>query len=387
MQDLVWVNPAPQARTDTAAGSRPEPGEISSANDLAAAFQSWTNHTVWQESETTTEEDMTMFRFMQRFSRDSQTRWRRTGPTTHARRHNHQPNCEALEGRQLLSGYYVINTFSGKVLDDPGFSTRNGVQMDQWQLNGGANQRWNFVGLSNGNYAIVNAYSGKVLGDPGYSTRNGTGIVQWQWNGGLNEQWQLDNLGNGSYAIVNAYSGLVLGDPGYSKSNGCGLIQWQWNGGLNEQWTLLNSGDGPVVKYYVATADSGGAMVLDDPNFSTSNGTTVIQSYYNGGANQEWLFIPLSNGNDLIVSASSGLALDDPNFSTSNGTHLDLWQPNGGLNQQWQVDSLGNGNFAIVNAYSGLVLDDPNSSTTNGTPMDQWQWNGGLNQQWFLVRA
>jgi hypothetical protein len=52
---------------------------------------------------------------------------------------------EALEGRQLLSGCYVINAFSGKVLDNPGFSTSNGVQMDQWQWNGGLNQQWFLV--------------------------------------------------------------------------------------------------------------------------------------------------------------------------------------------------------------------------------------------------
>jgi hypothetical protein len=64
---------------------------------------------------------------MQRFGRDSQAIWRGTGLTTRVRRRKHQPNCEALEGRQLLSGYYVINTFSGKVLDDPGSSTSNGT--------------------------------------------------------------------------------------------------------------------------------------------------------------------------------------------------------------------------------------------------------------------
>ena len=31
-----------------------------------------------------------------------------------------RPNCEGLEGRRLLSTYYVVNVSSGKVLDDPG---------------------------------------------------------------------------------------------------------------------------------------------------------------------------------------------------------------------------------------------------------------------------
>src|SRR5271166_5907915 len=200
--------------------------EYGPASDLAAPFKSWIHHTVWQESDTTTEEDITMFRFMQRFGRDSQARWRGTGPMTRVRRRNHQLNCEALESRQLLSGYYIVNEASGKVLDDPAFSTSNGAVIDQWQLNGGVNQQWKLIRQPDGNYWIVNASNGKVLGDPGFSTSNGTPIIQWDPNDGLNEQWQIDTLGNGNIEIVNAYSGMVLGDPGSSTINGTQMIQW-----------------------------------------------------------------------------------------------------------------------------------------------------------------
>jgi hypothetical protein len=47
------------------------------------------------------------------------------------------------------------------------------------------------VPLNNGNYAVLNAYSGKVLDDPGFSTYNGAPINQYQWNGGDNQQWKL----------------------------------------------------------------------------------------------------------------------------------------------------------------------------------------------------
>jgi hypothetical protein len=54
----------------------------------------------------------------------------------------YRPDCEGLEGRQLLSAYYIVNSSSGKVLDDPGFSTSNGAIIQQYQWNGGANQQW-----------------------------------------------------------------------------------------------------------------------------------------------------------------------------------------------------------------------------------------------------
>ena len=126
-----------------------------------------------------------MFRFMQRFGRDSNSRWRGAGAMTRVRRRNHRLNCEALESRQLLSGYYIVNEASGKVLDDPGFSTSNGAVIDQWQPNGGANQRWDLVPQGNGNYAIENEASHLVL-DNSLSTSNGTVIDQWQSKGGTN---------------------------------------------------------------------------------------------------------------------------------------------------------------------------------------------------------
>ena len=68
---------------------------------------------------------------------------------TRVRRRNHRLDCEALESRQLLSGYYIVNAASGKVLDDPNSSTSYGAVIQQWQLNGGANQRWDLVPVPN----------------------------------------------------------------------------------------------------------------------------------------------------------------------------------------------------------------------------------------------
>ena len=350
--------------------------EYGPASDLAAPLKSNTRHALWQESDNTTQKDITMFRFAQRFGRQSQAR------LTRARRRNHRLNCEALESRQLLSGYYIVNASSGKVLDDPAFSTSNGTLIQQYQLNGGANQRWVFVPLADGNDLVVNAYSGKVLDDPSFSTSNGTLIQQYQLNGGLNQQWKLVALANGNDEVFNAYSGKVLDDPSFSTSNGTLIQQYQLNGGANQQWKLLAAGNAPVVTDYVVNAYSG--KVLDDPSFSTSNGTLIQQYQLNGGANQRWVFVPLADGNDLVVNAYSGKVLDDPSFSTSNGTLIQQYQLNGGLNQQWKLVALANGNDEVFNAYSGKVLDDPSFSTSNGTLIQQYQLNGGLNQQWSI---
>jgi hypothetical protein len=211
----------------------------------------WIRQTVWQESDTTREEDITMFRFMRRFGRNSQARSRGTGPLNRVRRRDHPLNCEVLEGRQLLAGFYIVNEASGKVLDDPGASPNNGAIIDQYQLNGAGNQRWELVPVGNGNYFIQNEASHLVL-DNGLSTSNGTAIGQWQPYGGLNQQWQVPltpdpSLGNGNYycsGIVNAYSGMAL-DNSLSTSNGYSIDQWPQYFGPNQEWVFMAAGDGP----------------------------------------------------------------------------------------------------------------------------------------------
>src|SRR5262249_42543107 len=104
---------------------------------------------------------------------------------TRVNRRKFQATCEGLETRQVLSTYYFLNVASGKVLDDPGFSTANGTALQQYQPTGGTNQQWDLVQLGNGNYEIANAFSGKALEDSGFSRANGTVIQQNQYHGAI----------------------------------------------------------------------------------------------------------------------------------------------------------------------------------------------------------
>ncbi len=133
-----------------------------------------------------------MFRFMQRFGRDSQARGRGTGPLTRVRRRNHQLNCEALESRQLLSGYYIVNAASGKVLDDPGASTSNGPSSISGSstagpTSGGTSSRWGTAPT------LRNPQRGQRPGARQQLLHHGRDphrSVSGSTNGDLNQQWQ-----------------------------------------------------------------------------------------------------------------------------------------------------------------------------------------------------
>ncbi len=136
---------------------------------------------------------------------------------------------------------YIANRYSGKVLDDTGWSTSNGTAVEQWdKVNGQINQQWNLRSTGDGYYYIANRYSGKVLDDTGWSTANGTTIEQWdQGSGQANQEWSLNATGDGYYYIVNRYSGKALDDTGWSTSNGTTVEQWdEGSGQANQEWSL-----------------------------------------------------------------------------------------------------------------------------------------------------
>ena len=120
-----------------------------------------------------------------------------------------------------FSGYYeIVNKNSGMVLEVSGESTNDGVNVDQWIGNGGANQQWTLSSLGSGYYEIINKNSGLALEVYGFGTTNGANVDQWSYGGGYNQQWTVTSLGNGCYGITNRNSGKVLDLAGWSLFNG-----------------------------------------------------------------------------------------------------------------------------------------------------------------------
>ena len=110
------------------------------------------------------------------------------------RQRNYQLNCEGLESRRLMSGYYIVNASSGKVLDDPNSSTSNGTGMEVGQLNGGANQQWTFVPLADGNDLIVDPNTGTVLDDFYNGYGGGFTLTSTEWSelgATATQEWQI----------------------------------------------------------------------------------------------------------------------------------------------------------------------------------------------------
>lgn len=164
-----------------------------------------------------------------------------------------QPNAEKMvnitwgsDVQPAINGrYIVVNRNSHLVLEFPGGSTSNGIQLDQNTYNGQLYQQWDINPLPNtlggdvSYYTLKAAHDGVTADLNNFSYANGDQIQQW--NGGTNlvEQWYFQYTTNGYFKVRSRWSNKVMGVSGASASSGALIVQWDDTGTLDQQWRLI----------------------------------------------------------------------------------------------------------------------------------------------------
>ncbi len=261
---------------------------------------------------------------------------------------NNGPNLGTGASCKTCRGIVTIDQGNGNVTYNPDYYALG--QASKFVVPGASRIDSNSFGAGNiEDVAFKNPDGTKVLVVYNGGSSNNTFQVQWN-----NESF--------SYTL---------------PAGAAATFKWSGSGG--------GIGGGP---YYIANRYSG--KVLDDTNWSTSNGTLIQQwSLVSGQADQQWSLVSTGDGYYYIRNQYSGKVLDDTGWSTTNGTQIQQWsQVNGQANQEWNLVSTGDGYYYIYNRYSGKVLDDTGWSTSDGTIIQQWsQVNGQANQEWNLLSA
>ncbi|MER5642957.1 lectin [Streptosporangium sp. NPDC002524] len=117
---------------------------------------------------------------------------------------------------------------SGRCLDVSGVSQANGAQVQIWDCNGQANQRWTTTGAGE-----LRVYGNKCLDVANQGTANGALVQIWDCNGQNNQKWRLNT--DGTITAVGASKCLDV--PGNATANGVKLAIWTCNGAANQRWT------------------------------------------------------------------------------------------------------------------------------------------------------
>ncbi|WP_318205712.1 RICIN domain-containing protein [Streptomyces sp. SCL15-4] len=142
----------------------------------------------------------------------------------------------------------LVNYHSGKCLEIPGGSTKNGVQAQQWTCNGRKHQKWMLrysetrVGLKL--YYAVNERSGKCLSVKGGSSKNGTQIIQWPCRVGdiaeLFAPLKVNDVPGTNFVLWNAKTGKYPQVDGASQANGAKVSQWKGQSGKHHFYWRFN---------------------------------------------------------------------------------------------------------------------------------------------------
>ncbi len=226
---------------------------------------------------------------------------------------------------------------SGKCLNDPQASTKNGTLVNLWNCDGRANQSWNAA--QDGTIRVL----GKCLDVAGESRANGAKLQLWSCvSGDGAQQWQA-----GSYdQLVNPQSGKCLYVPAANAANGTRPVLWTCANVTtqsNEHWNRPAAGvfSGEPGKCLAAAGAAGSAAGLagcaniaaqrwqaeSDGTFrlsgkcltetGTTAGSLLSIGSCDGAAATKWTLIPAGPIAVEIASAASGLCVTAPSSGTT----------------------------------------------------------------------
>jgi pectate lyase len=133
--------------------------------------------------------------------------------------------------------------------------------------------------------------------------------------------------------------------------------------------------------YYVLTSRHSG-KAIDVFNLATNDGAPIVQWARNDGNQQQWQFVPATNGYYQIRSRLSGKVLQIA--SAQDGAELTQQASSSDTKQHFGVTDSADGHVQLISRHSGKALDVWEWSTADGGRVSQYTDTDGTNQQWML---
>ena len=137
----------------------------------------------------------------------------------------------AKNANTLKSGTYVVKALCSKrcVLDIYNGSKADAANVQIWESNNGANQKWKVAVDGSGYVTLVNVASGKALDASGGTGLQGDNVIQWSSNGGWNQKWVAVPEDNGIRLYSAVRRGICLDVCGGNGRQGDNVELWGSN--------------------------------------------------------------------------------------------------------------------------------------------------------------
>lgn len=294
------------------------------------------------------------------------------------------------------AGYVIQARHSNKCLEMKDWNTADGGLMQQSACVGGSNQTFvlkptgtDFGSVSDGRYRVTAKHSGKCLDVQNSSLSNGVQLEQYSCNNGANQQFDITYVGGSRYEIRNVNSGKCVDLNGSNTANGANVQQYDCNRTNAQRWAIAGTTDNDGSVQFKSALDTN--KVWDVVLGNLLNGADV-QIYTNTGVNQQkWFIEPVIYTANVaertysILNVKSGKCLDVPNSSLTNGTQIQQYTCNGSNAQKFQAVYMGDGFYKLINVNSGLALHVGNYSQADNGAVQQFEEHSGDNQLFNFV--
>jgi len=279
---------------------------------------------------------------------------------------------ETIKGTKTIKdGYYTISSTldQSKVLDVSEASKQSGANIQIWENENVAQQKFYVKYDGNGYYSIKNLNSGKMLDVANGKTEKGTNVWQWTSNSTDAQKWVIKETKDGYYNIISKLAGINLEVAGSKNLNGTN-VQINFATNSDNQKFLFNEtkvGSKTIANgTYEITTKLASNMLLDVSGGSINDGTNV-QVWADANEKQQKFEVTyLDNGCYKIICKRSGKALTVSKTGTAYSSNVYQNSFYGTSNQLWRIEKKNN-EYYIASEYNGRYLDVAGGSTQNGT--------------------
>lgn len=277
----------------------------------------------------------------------------------------------AFDNREVVKdGDYAIvagQDLSRMVLDVAGGSASSGANVQIYQSNTTAAQRWRVSHDDDGYLTITNVKSGKVLDASAGSTSLGTNVQQYTACGDANyaQKWIAVSNGDGSVRLLSAvWRQRTLDVAGGSLNSQTNVQLYASNGTAAQRFTFIAASPASVDPcddilkdkgWFVISPSSNGSVAFDVAGGSLKNGGNV-QAYSCNGTLSQLFKAEYRDGYYVLRNAGSGKVLDVAAGDVVPGTNVQQWDESSNDNQLFSVIANEDESYSFINKGTGLML-------------------------------
>ena len=293
--------------------------------------------------------------------------------------------------------YYITSELADDLVLDVWAASRNdGANVQLWNSNLSAAQKWRVSYDSEGLATITNIASGKVLDAQWGSSRPGTNVTQWSNNGSRAQKWKIVTGDKGRITIVSALdSSIVLDISGARRSAGANVQLWTANGSDAQSFEFIPTkpsvspeGQADIAPGYYFIWSWVSDFKSLSTGYSLDNGVKVRLSDGNFFDDGIWKISRDGDGYYRLENVWSGKSLDSTDGTPIPGRQLQVWTTDlNNPNQKWVITSVAGGAYVFRNVGTGLVVDLRGGVAQDGRAIDGYLPNGTTAQQWELDKV